>query len=123
AFIQEQMKISTYKPEWKKEMDTEPTASGAYNEFIGEYAAAQAGSFIAKNANKPLREMPNLGSITGTIGRMGDRWQLDNERLDTLMMLEGRYRDRAKNFSNERKAAEWQKVLKFLFNMYEPAAI
>ncbi|PPL04972.1 hypothetical protein [Parapedobacter indicus] len=123
AFIQEQMKISTYKPEWKKEMDTDFSVSGAYNEFVGEYAAAQAGSIIAKNADKPLREMPDLGSITGTIGRLGDRWQLDNDRLDKLMQLEGRYRGRAGNFTSERKSSEWQKVLKFLFNMYEPAAI
>src|SRR5690606_38621617 len=123
AFIQEQMKISTYKPEWKKEMDTDYSVSGAYNEFVGEYAAAQAGSIIAKNADKPLREMPDLGSITGTIGRLGDRWHLDNDRLDKLMQLEGRYRGRARNFTNEQKAAEWQKVLKFLFNMYEPAVI
>lgn len=123
AFIQEQMKISTYKPEWKKEMDTDFSVSGAFNEFVGEYAAAQAGSFIAKNADKPLREMPDLGSITGTISRLGDRWQLDNDRLDKLMQLEGRYRGRARNFSNEQKAAEWQKVLRFCFGMYEPAAI
>lgn len=123
AFIQEQMKISTYKPEWKKEMDTDFSVSGAFNEFVGEYAAAQAGSIIAKNADKPLREMPDLGSITGTIGRLGDRWQLDNDRLDKLMQLEGRYRGRAGNFSTQQKASEWQKVIRFLFNMFEPAAI
>ena len=123
AFIQEQMKISTYTPEWKKEMDTDYTASGSFSEMVGEYTAAQAGSFIAKNADKPLQAMPDLGTITGSIGRLGDRWQLDNERLDKLMYLEGRYRDRAGNFSNERKASEWQKVLKFLFDPFEKAAI
>jgi len=123
AFIQEQMKISTYKPVWKGEMDTDYSASGTFDEFVGEYTAAQAGSIIAKNADKPLREMPDLGRIAGSIGRIGDRWQMDNDRLDKLMFLEGRYRDRAKNFTNERKAAEWQKVLRFLFEPYEKAAI
>lgn len=123
AFIQEYMKTTTHVIEWEKELETDYSASGAFEEFVGEYAAAQAGSFIAKNADKPLREMPDLGKITGSIARLGDRWQLDNDRLDKLIQLEGRYRNRAGNFSNEQKAVEWNKVLKFAFGMYEPAAI
>lgn len=123
AFIDEHMKISTYKPEWEREMDTDYTASGAFNEFVAEYAAAQAGSIIASNSDKPIRELPDLGSITGTIGRIGDRWQLNNDKLDKLMQLEGRYRSRAGNFTSERKATEWAKVLKFAFGLYEPAVI
>lgn len=123
AFVDTQMQISTFKPVYEGEMDTDYSESGSFNEFVASYAAAQMGSIIAKNSEKPIQEMPDLGSIQGVLARMGDRWQIDNDLLDKILMLEGRYRNRAGNFSNEKKASEYQKILKLLFEPYERAAI
>ncbi len=123
AFVNEQMKLSTYVPEWEKEMDTDYSESKSFNEVIASYTAAYAASVIEKNAEKPLQNMPNLGELSGTIARYGDRFQLDNDRLDRVLFLEGRYRGRAGNLTEVQKTAEYAKVVKFLFDPYEKAAV
>ncbi|GAB3701421.1 hypothetical protein GCM10027592_29500 [Spirosoma flavus] len=123
AFINEQMKLSTYVPEWEKEMDTDYSESKAFNEVIGTYSAAYAASVVEKNADKPLQNMPNLGELNGTLARMADRFQLDNDRLDRVLFLEGRYRGRAANLTETQKLSEYGKITKFLFDPYEKAAI
>lgn len=121
ALIEEYAKRSTEIVEWEKELEAEYSATGAFEEFVAEYAATQAGSFIAKNADKPLRELPDVGKILGSVARLGDRWQLDNDRLDKLLMLEGRYRDRARNLSADQRKVEYNKLLKFAFGLFERA--
>lgn len=123
AFIDERMKLSTYAPAWEREMDTDYSASKSFNEYVGEYSAAFAASVIEKNASKPLQNMPNLGQITGVLGRYGDLFQMDNDRLDHVLYLEDRYRNRAGNMTSEQKKTEFNKVLKYLFEPFERAAV
>ncbi|MDD2219453.1 MAG: hypothetical protein PHS63_05130 [Desulfoplanes sp.] len=123
AFIQENMKISTYKADWKGEMSVEYEPSKAYQAVLAEYAAAMVGSVIDKNAEKPTHQMPTARELVGAIARMGDEWQMDNDRLDRFYYLEGRYRSRVVNFSDEQKKAEFAKLIKFLFDPFEKAVI
>src|SRR5574344_1791191 len=92
AYINDFMKTSTYKPLWKEEItQIDYCASRQYQEALAQYSAAMVGSVIAKNGEKPVHQMPNLGELTGSIGHMGDQWELDADYLDQIDYLEGRY--------------------------------
>lgn len=126
TFIQENMKLSTYKAEWKNEMESpEYCAAKAYQAYLAEYTAAVVGSIIDKNAEKPTHQMPTAGELVGTIGRMGDEWQMDNDRLAQFYYLEGRYHDKvAQNiYSESQRISEYEKLIKFAFNPFEKAVI
>nr|GFB65276.1 hypothetical protein [Tanacetum cinerariifolium] len=126
VFIDENMRLSTYVPLWKSEIpdsEIDFSASKQFSTYTAEYGRAIISSMIEKNADKPLKNMPTLGQITGSIGRMGNRWQLDNDRLQKLYEMEGRFRDKSASYTAERRNSEWLKMVTFLFNPYEIAAI
>lgn len=123
AFIQENMKLSTYRAEWKDEMTAEWTAAKMYQANIAEYAAAMVGSVIDKNAEKPTHVMPSINQLFGAISHMGDEWQMDNDRLDQFYQLEGRYHDKQASYTAEQRTAEYRNLIKFLFDPYEKAVI
>ena len=74
AFIRENMKLSTYKAEWKNEMNTEYEAAKVYQANVAEYAAAMVGSVIDGHAEKPTHQMPTLNQLSGSIAHMADEW-------------------------------------------------
>lgn len=123
AFVNENMKTSTYQIGWNTEMDVEYEASKNWAAATADYAAAMLGTVIDKNAERPKRDMPSIGELSGTLARMGDEWQIDNDRLERYMYMENRFRERSGNLSNEQKAAQYARIVKYLFNPYELAAI
>ena len=72
---------------WKKHLDFEETKNRVFKTYLGTVTGVTAGSVIDRNANKPLRERKSLGSGYGEVACMGDRYQMDNERLDMLQEL------------------------------------
>jgi hypothetical protein len=123
AFINENMKTSTYKVGWDKEMSVEYEASKTYAAATADYAAAMLGTVIDKSAGKPKRDMPSIGELTGTLARMGDEWQIDNDRLERYYYMEGRLQDKMKNLTQEQYKAQYAQIVKYLFNPYELAAV
>lgn len=123
AFINENMKTSTYKVGWDTEMDVEYEPSKNWAAATAEYAAAMLGTVIDKNAERPKRDMPPIGELSGTLARMGDEWQIDNDRLERYYFMENRFRERSVNFTKEQKREQYAKIVKYLFNPYELAAI
>lgn len=123
AFIQENMKLSTYVAEWKSEMDSEWCAQKMYQANLAEYSAAMVGSVIDKNGEKPTHLMPTISQLMGSLGHMGDEWQMDNDRLDQFYQLEGRYNDKRASYTAEQRTAEYRKLIEFLFQPYEKAVI
>ena len=107
AFVNENMKTSTYQIGWNTEMDVEYEASKNWAAATADYAAAMLGTVIDKNAERPKRDMPSIGELSGTLARMGDEWQIDNDRLERYMYMENRFRERSGNLSNEQKAAQY----------------
>lgn len=69
---------------WKKHLDFEKTRSRVFKTYLGTVTGVTAGSVIDRNSGKPLRERKSLGSGYGEVAYMGDRYQMDNERLDML---------------------------------------
>ena len=72
---------------WKKHLDFEETKSRVFKTYLGTQTGVTAGSVIDRNSNKPLRERKSLGSGYGEVAYMGDRYQMDNDRLDMLQEL------------------------------------
>ncbi len=123
AFINENMKTSTYKVGWDKEMTVEYEASKTYQAMTADYAAAMLGTVIDKNAGRPKRNMPNIGDLIGSIARMGDEWQIDNDRLERYYYMENRFRSKMKDLTEEQQKAQFKAIVKYLFDPYEKAAI
>lgn len=124
-YIDENMKTSTYKALWKDEIkQVDYCAAKVYQANLAEYTAAMVGSVIAKNAEKPVHHMPDFGQLTGSIGRYGDEWELDNDYLDQMHQLEGRYRNVAgRNYTQAQLNAQYDKLIEFSFRPFERAVI
>ena len=72
---------------WKRYLDFEETKSRVFKTYLGTVTGVTAGSIIDRNAEKPLRERKSLGSGYGEVAYLGDRYQMDNDRLDMIKSL------------------------------------
>lgn len=123
AFVDENMKNSTYKVGWDAEMTVEYEPSNNWSAATADYARAMLGTVIADNADRPKHDMPSIGEISGTLSRMGDEWQMDNERLKRFYYMEDRYRRTLPSLTDTQKNAEYKRLVQYLFEAYELAAI
>ena len=72
---------------WQRHLDFEETKSRIFKVYRGTVMGVTAGSVIDRNSNKPLRERKSHGTGYGETAYLGDRYQLDNDRLDMLREL------------------------------------
>lgn len=72
---------------WKRYLEFEETKSRTFKTYLGTVTGITAGSIIDRNSNKPLRERRSLGSGYGEVAYLGDRYQMENERLDMIKSL------------------------------------
>lgn len=76
---------------WKRYLDWEQTMSRTFKTYLGTVTGVVAGSVIDKNSNKPIRQRRSLGSGIGEVAYLGDKYQMDNDRLDALKSLIDKY--------------------------------
>ena len=76
---------------WKRYLDFEETKSRTFKTYLGTVTGVTMGSVIDRNSNKPLRERKDLGSGVGMVAYLGNRYQMDNDRLDMLKSLIDKY--------------------------------
>ncbi len=76
---------------WKKYLDFEQTASRTFKTYIGTVTGVVAGSVIDRNSGKPIRTRRSLGTGVGEVAYLGDKYQMDNDRLDMLRSLIDKY--------------------------------
>jgi hypothetical protein len=72
---------------WKKYLKFEQSKSRLFKTYLGTITGVTMGSVIDRNSGKPTRERKTLGSGVGEVAFMGNSFQLDNDRLDTLNEL------------------------------------
>ena len=60
------------------------TRTRVFKTYLGTVTGVMAGSIIGKNDQKPIRERRSLGSGYTEIAYLGDRYQMDVERLSQL---------------------------------------
>lgn len=124
AFIENGLKNTTYKALWKDEItQVDYEAAKQYKASLAEYGAAIVGSVISKNGEKPVHQMPDFNELIGSIGHYGDQWELDNDYLEQLYYLEGRYRNRVANYTEAQNRDEYDKLIEFAFRPFERAVI
>lgn len=124
AYIDENMKTSTYRALWKDEItQIDYEAAKQFKASLAEYGAAVVGSVISKNGEKPVHQMPDFNEIIGSIGHYGDQWELDNDYLEQLYYLEGRFRNRTANYTEAQYRAEYDKLISYSFRPFERAVI
>lgn len=124
AFIDENMKVSTYKALWKDEItQVDYEAAKQYKASLAEYGAAVAGSVISKNGEKPVHQLPDFNQLLGSIGHYGDQWELDNDYLEQMYYLEGRFRNRVAGYTEAQRREEYDKLIQYAFRPFERAVI
>lgn len=69
---------------WKQYGDFLETKQRVFKTYLGTVTGVVAGSIIGKNDQKPIRERRNLGSGYTEIAYLGDRYQMDIDRLSDL---------------------------------------
>ena len=124
AYIENGMKTSTYKALWKEEItQIDYEAAKQYKATLAEYGAAIAGSVISKNGEKPVHRLPDFEDMFGSIGHLGDEWELDNDYLEQLYYLEGRYRNRKAGYTEAKNREEYDKLIEYSFRPFDRAVI
>lgn len=76
---------------WKRYLDFEQTISRTFKTYAGTVTGVTAGSVIDRNSNKPIRARRSLGTGIGEVAYLGDKYQMDNDRLDNLKALIDKY--------------------------------
>lgn len=72
-------------PDYLDPAGTNP--DGTFKTFSGNTSAVTVGSFIDKNAKKPIRTRKSMTKGMGEVGDLGEAYQMDNDRLDQLQTL------------------------------------
>ena len=70
---------------WKQYGDFLETKTRVFKTYLGTVTGVVAGSILGKNDQKPIRERRSLGSGYTEIAYLGDRYQMDIERLSQLI--------------------------------------
>ena len=63
------------------------TTTRIFKSLYGTTSAVRMGSVIDRNANKPVRGRRPMGEATLEVADLGDRFQMDNDRLEQLRGL------------------------------------
>lgn len=69
---------------WRQYGQFLETKTRIFKTYLGTVTGVTAGTIIGKNDQKPIRERRNLGSGVSEIAYLGDRYQMDIERLSQL---------------------------------------
>lgn len=72
---------------WQEYLDFRRTTTRVFKDYIGTVTGVMAGSINSQFGEKPIRERRNIGQGYGEIAYLGDRYQMDKDRLSELQDL------------------------------------
>lgn len=90
------------------------TKTRVFKTYLGTVTGVMAGSIIGKNDQKPIRERRSLGSGYTEIAYLGDRYQMDIERLSQLQDILDKFN--AANTADQRTILN--EIIDFIFDDY-----
>lgn len=90
------------------------TKTRVFKTYLGTVTGVMAGSIIGKNDQKPIRERRSLGSGYTEIAYLGDRYQMDIERLSQLEDILDKFN--AANTADQRTIL--QEIIDFIYDDY-----
>lgn len=106
AVIDRTVAIEQDKQLWRTFLDFQETKSRAFKTYIGSQTGVRMASVISKHGEKPIRQRHAMGKGFGEVATLGDKFQMDDERLDLLRGLVVRY--------NETKGANIDEIVNHL---------
>lgn len=90
------------------------TKTRVFKTYLGTVTGVMAGSIIGKNDQRPIRERRSLGSGYTEIAYLGDRYQMDIERLSQLQDILDKFN--AANTADQRTILN--EIIDFIFDDY-----
>ena len=90
------------------------TKTRVFKTYLGTVTGVVAGSIIGKNDQKPIRERRSLGSGYTEIAYLGDRYQMDIERLSQLQDILDKFN--AANTADQRTILN--EIIDFIYDDY-----
>ncbi len=99
---------------WRQYGDFLETKQRVFKTYLGTVTGVVAGSIIAKNDQKPLRERRVLGTGYTEIAYLGDRYQMDIERLSQLQDI----LDKFNAANTEEQRTILNEIIDFIFDDY-----
>lgn len=90
------------------------TKTRVFKTYLGTVTGVMAGSIIGKNGQKPIRERRSLGSGYTEIAYLGDRYQMDIERLSQLQDILDKFN--AANTADQRTILN--EIIDFIYDDY-----
>lgn len=99
---------------WRQYGNFLETKQRVFKTYLGTVTGVVAGSIIGKNDQKPLRERRVLGTGYTEIAYLGDRYQMDIERLSQLQDILDKFN--AANTADQRTILN--EIIDFIFDDY-----
>lgn len=78
---------------WQQSLTFRRTTTRVFKDYLGTVTGVVAGSINSRFGEKPIRERRNIGSGYGEIAYLGDKYQMDVERLSELQDLIDKYNE------------------------------
>lgn len=78
---------------WQQYLTFRRTTTRVFKDYLGTVTGVVAGSINSRFGEKPIRERRNIGSGYGEIAYLGDKYQMDVERLSELQDLIDKYNE------------------------------
>lgn len=78
---------------WQQYLTFRRTTTRVFKDYLGTVTGVVAGSINSRYGEKPLRERKPIGSGYGEIAYLGDKFQMDVERLSELQDLIDKYNE------------------------------
>lgn len=78
---------------WQQYLTFRKTTTRVFKDYLGTVTGVVAGSINSRYGEKPLRERKPIGSGYGEIAYLGDKFQMDVERLSELQDLIDKYNE------------------------------
>lgn len=99
---------------WQEFLDWRRTTARVFKDYIGSVRGVMAGSINSRYGEKPIRERANMGSGTGSVAYLGDRYQMSVDRLSELQDLLDKYN--ASNAAGQVSALN--DIINFIYDDY-----
>lgn len=99
---------------WRQYGSFRKTETRVFKTYLGTVTGVVAGSIIGKNDQKPIRERRSLGSGYTEIAYLGDRYQMDVDRLTELQDILDKFN--ASNTGDQ--GAILSEIIDFIYDDY-----
>ena len=99
---------------WRQYGSFLETKTRVFKTYLGTVTGVTAGSVLGKNDQKPIRERRSLGTGVTEIAYLGDRYQMDIERLSQLQDILDKFN--AANTEDQRTILN--EIINFIYDDY-----